>query len=528
MGTSSIPGNPDLDDSHHQFHIAGMPPAAIAFLILTAAIELTWSHYQLLWPDEFGVLNIVRIPTITRLIHAQMTAPTMLDPVVYSVTARASVHLFGESAFAMRLPSMCSYLLMQVCLFYFVRRIAGERAATVALALPALMGVVSYSVQARPYGLLLGLSALAILCWQTASRRDSRRTLALVGLALSLALAVNTHYYGVFLFIPLFAAESVRTLWRRRVDIPILASILAGMAGLLAVIPFARGASPFSTYIGAKVADYHFITHSYLWLLLGYEDLSVHIQHLIGLGTALLLICLIAGFVSLRSRVTLRLPPAEATLLLTLGALPFFGYLVGNAASHPMQSRYVLPTMIAIASILAILIAPLLQNKAASRIVLALLFVAIAGAGLLHIRSEDEKAHATMASLVVDPVTQRELAMFPGQPIYVMNPGIFAIIGYYSPSADVRSRITLVYSRVEEMLSRQHTDFLSLTADNMRAAGVRNVVPYGSASEPRTEHLYLLYHGPWDWTDQALAASDAQIAHLGPLFGGDLVLVRFP
>ena len=187
-----------------------MPISALAFLILTAAIALLWSHYYLLWADEFGPLEAGSISSIGRLIHVQLTTPVSVEPLGYNVLIHVLIDLFGTSAFVVRLPSIFGYLLMQACLFYFVRRIASERVATFALALPALMGAFSYGVQARPYALLLGLSALAMLCWQTAARRDSRRTLALVGLALSLAMAVNTHYYGVLLFFPLCAAESVR------------------------------------------------------------------------------------------------------------------------------------------------------------------------------------------------------------------------------------------------------------------------------------------------------------------------------
>jgi hypothetical protein len=53
-------------------------------------------------------------------------------------------------------------------------------------------------------------------------------------------------------------------------------------------------------------------------------------------------------------------------------------------------------------------------------------------------------------------------------------------------------------------------------------------VPYELVSKPGTEHLLLLYHNPWDWTDQALSASHAQITYLGQVYGGDLVSIRFP
>jgi hypothetical protein len=426
---------------------------------------------------------------------------------------------------------MCGYLLMQVCLFYFVRRIASEDAATFALAFPALMGVSSYAVQGRPYGLLLGLSALAMLSWQTATHRDSRRTLALVILSLSLAMAVNTQYYGVLLFIPFCAAESIRILDRRRVDLPVLLSIGTGMAGILILLPVARALSPLHAHYMSDVS-YHFITHTYLWMMLGYVDLSVPMQyivpmqHIIVLVFAVLLVVLICEFLRKRSSVTIQLPRAEVVFLVLLAALPVFGYLLSRFVTKLMEARFVLPAIIGIAALLAILIAPLLHKKTIGRIVLVSLFVAIAVTGVLHIRSEIVQARGTMASFVLTPETQRNLTMFPGHPIYVENPGVFQVVGYYSPNPDIRSRITLIYSQDEEMLY-QHSDHLSITSANMRAYGVLNVVPYESVSRSGTDQLFLLYHN-WDWTDQALSASHAQITYLGQVFGGDLVSAHFP
>jgi hypothetical protein len=191
-----------------------------------------------------------------------------------------------------------------------------------------------------------------------------------------------------------------------------------------------------------------------------------------------------------------------------------------------MEARFVLPAIIGIAALLAILIAPLLHKKTIGRIVLVLLFVAIAVTGVLHIRSEIEQAQATMASLVLTPETQRNLAMFPGHPIYVADGAVFLMLNYYSPSSDIRSRITLIYSQDEEMLYL-HSDHLSITSENMRAYSVLNIVPYESVSRSGTDQLFLLYRN-WDWTDQALSASHAQITYLGQVYGGDLVSIRFP
>ena len=286
--------------------VAGMPLSAIAFLILSAAIAIIRSHYQVLWGDEFGfgLLGFDRSSTLAKLIHVQLTVPLSLDPIGYNVLMYSIIRVFGTGEFVLRVPAIAGYLVMQICLFYFVRRIADERSATFALAIPALAGTVGYSFLSRPYGLLPGLLMLAMLCWQTAARRDSQRTLALVGLAFCMAMAVNTQYYSLLFFIPLCAAESTRALERRRLDIAMAVSILMGMTGLLIGLPFVKALAPFRAFHTVRDGiDIHFVSHAYLWLVVGYVALSEHAQHLIGFVSALVLLMLLAGFVRFRSRV---------------------------------------------------------------------------------------------------------------------------------------------------------------------------------------------------------------------------------
>ena len=125
-----------------------------------------------------------------------------------------------------------------------MRRLVSERAAIFALVVPALTATLYYAVEARPYGLLLGLCGIAMVSWQAAVHRETHRAGPLLALALSLALAINTHYYGALLLIPFLSAELFRAIRNRRIDLPVLAAIAAGAAALVFVVPFARAAAP--------------------------------------------------------------------------------------------------------------------------------------------------------------------------------------------------------------------------------------------------------------------------------------------
>jgi hypothetical protein len=276
------------------------------------------------------------------------------------------------------------------------------------------------------------------------------------------------------------------------------------------------------------VTDYGFITHSYLWLMVGYANLSVGRQHAIGLSFVLFLIALMIGAVWFRKRIKMRLPVAEAVFLLMLSALPVLAYLLAMFVTHFVESRYVLPAMIGISAVTGILLAPLLQNRAIGSIVLALLFAATAVTGALHIRSDRESSQLLLASLAIHPDVQRSMDKYPGQPIYVINHFIFEFVNYYSPSQDMRSRIALAYREPKDYQASGVAADVNEQIANMQADGVPRVDAYESIAKPGTEHLFLLYHDPWDWTDQRLAASHAHLKQLGHFFGGDLVSICFP
>jgi hypothetical protein len=191
----SVPLISDASDETERglrFQIAGMPLWAVAFLVLTAAVSLSMAHYRLIDGDDLLELWCDRVGSIGQLLHIQRTSPLVIDPFFYHGLTFVGIRLFGVRPFFLRLPSLCGFLLMQVCLFYFVRRIASVRAAVFALAFPMITGGFVYTLQIRPYGMLLGLFGLAMLSWQTAVRREERRAGALVVLALSIAAAINS------------------------------------------------------------------------------------------------------------------------------------------------------------------------------------------------------------------------------------------------------------------------------------------------------------------------------------------------
>jgi hypothetical protein len=65
--------------------------------------------------------------------------------------------------------------------------------------------------------MVLGLSGIAVVCWDLASVARWR-PIALLGLPLCLAGATATHLYAILMIVPLAMGELARTWERRRVD----------------------------------------------------------------------------------------------------------------------------------------------------------------------------------------------------------------------------------------------------------------------------------------------------------------------
>jgi Dolichyl-phosphate-mannose-protein mannosyltransferase len=504
-----------------------LPWQAIAFLILTAVISLLWSHHKLMSQDEIFVLQTDSAPTYAQLLHIQRSYPISLDPLVYHTLAFLSIKVFGAGAFALRVPSLLGYLVMQLCLFFFVRRIANENAALFALAFPAITATFFYSAEGRPYGLLLGLYGLAMLSWQTATRRQSQRTGSLIVLAIAVALALNTHYFGVLLLLPLCAAELYRTIERRRLDLSVAAAILIGMACIAFALPFERSAAEFSkNYYNAGRVSYHAITQAYRSLFMNYTQASPSVQHFAAIALIVFAALLIIGSVRQLRGNDLHIPNAELVFLIVLAALPFFGFLLAFFVTHSIEVRYVLGAILALSVLLAFATLPLLRHKNIATVTLSALAIAIVIAGAIRIHAEQAKTNAFMTSLILTPQIKAAILSSPSGLLYLQESGTFEVASYYEPDPDMRSRMALVYSINQELLWSQR-DTESLTALHMRNFTGFPIVPYEQLSTERGDHVFVLLHSGWNWTDQALAAAHAKITPLGPAMGGDAATVQF-
>jgi hypothetical protein len=506
-----------------------IPWLPFAFIALTALISILWSAAKLLWWDEFLVLWTDTQPSWARVAHIQASWPISLDPLVYHLIANTAIRLFGPNAFAIRLPSLLGFLVMQFCLYRFVRRIASERSALFALAFPALTATLYYAVEGRPYGFLLGLCGIAMISWQTAIHRETRRAVPLIALALCLGLSINTHYYGVLLIIPFLAAELFRAFRRKHPDWPVFIAIVVASATIGFVIPFAKAAAPFrhhDYFLAQNRMTPAVIATAYAEIFLGKAHVVAHRGAIFLLITGFFLFAVIACVRQIRAQ-RISLPGPEFIFIVTLALLPVFGFLLAAAVTHVFEPRHMIAAIIGVSALVAISLDPLFRQQRIGRILILLVFGELGIIGLMHVRIERQQASDDRAAMILTPQQKAAILATPSGKIYIQEPPAFSKAWYYEPDPGLRSRLVFVYSREQELRWSQ-MDVISLTEIHLHNFTNVPVESWESISAQPGDHIFVIYpNTQWDWFNQAFTAGHASVTPIGPAFQGEVVSVRF-
>ena len=101
----------------------------VVFVCLTAAVSLAWSHHKLMSQDEMYEFQTDSVLVAGAAGAGAADVADLAGPAAVPLAvARGRCRCLGVGAFALRLPALLGFLLMQVCLFFFVRNLAGDRA----------------------------------------------------------------------------------------------------------------------------------------------------------------------------------------------------------------------------------------------------------------------------------------------------------------------------------------------------------------------------------------------------------------
>ena len=170
--------------------------ALAALLVLALVLRLVGLNASL-WYDEVATLtNFVRLP------WGELVGDfsSLNNHMFYSLQAKAAVELFGESAWALRLPALLMGMASLVLIWWLARKEIGRGAALVTLLLLALSyHHVWFTQNARGYTGLLTWTAAATILMMSGLRRPNWGVWTLYGLCL--AAGMYTHLSAGFFFV---------------------------------------------------------------------------------------------------------------------------------------------------------------------------------------------------------------------------------------------------------------------------------------------------------------------------------------
>lgn len=204
-------------------------------LLLYIHIAIHERNYPL-WYDELYTYYIAQASSFKQMLL--WTRQVDLNPPLYYILARLSIHIFHPSKLAVRLPSLIAYFVASLCAYQFVRRRLTPLYGSIASLILLSPSYNYFSHEARPYALVLGFLGIASLGWQGATERGSRkRFLSLSLLTIGGFGMLLSHVLALVAYASLFLAEFVRFMIRRKADWPLWISLVLPLSSCILYLP---------------------------------------------------------------------------------------------------------------------------------------------------------------------------------------------------------------------------------------------------------------------------------------------------
>ena len=450
---------------------------SIAYWLFTFVL----ARRKLMWNDELYTYYVATLPSLRDVWAALKVGGEQTPPLFYAIT-RASLALGGVNEMSMRLPQMIAFWVMSGCLFVLVRRRASALSAGCAAAFPLVTSAYYYGFEARPYALVLGFGAVALLCWQTIALGRGRLG-ALIGLALSLAATVSSHYYGVFLILPIAVGEATRTARRRRVDAAVWVALGISTLPLAFELPLIKA--------GQAYAGTFWSPPRWLMVTDFYQDLlAPALLPILMLLVASLAYALLAAETPRRDGAQRTVAPIEELMAACgLLLLPLVGVVVAKTVTGAFVYRYVLSAVLGVAVLAGVGVAIAFRRSAGMRLVVAA--VVVAWFVVLQTR---ELIEPTGLSLPVSPASIERptewVAAVPDRalPLVVADPHTFVVLSHYG-SPEIESRVVYLADPRLALKQLGHNSVERGMVDLVKPWFHLNVVPFDGFVARHTRFL---------------------------------------
>jgi hypothetical protein len=401
----------------------GIAFAVAAATVLVCALR---AAHMALWFDEILTLLIAKLPQVSDIPAACADNADGMPPAFY-LAVRAMALMGWTDALAVRLLCVAGYAVFTWCMFRFVSAQKPAVYGIVAMLLPSLTGCWFFATAGRPYGILLGCTGVAMVCWQSISRGNRRSWVAIL-FASALVTASAVHYLGFLLAFPFAIAETFRVIQDRKFDWRVVAALASPAAVLAIYAPImVRAKTQMGVHWGKPQL---------------FSAVSDVLETFVLPAMPVLAAILVAGFLiqQLSSRTTNAaarpsLPRGELILVLAILSLPAVTLLLGRFATHNFVARYAIESMAGLSVVLTYSMRTLFVDRREAALLAALLMMAVLGfSQLRHTGEIGSNAHQIPAQ-----------ALASGLPIAVSHPFTFMAMRYYLEPA-LRKRLLYVAS----------------------------------------------------------------------------------
>lgn len=373
------------------------------------------------WHDEIYTILHAGLPTLGTMWTAAVDGFDLSPPLNTWLTR--GVHgLLGVGHVSTRIPPVLGYMTMTLVVFHLLKSRANTVTALSGALLPCFTAAYRYSYEARGYGLMVGLFALALYAWSEAAR-GRRRNIHLPLLAASLAGSVWNHYYGILIAVPIAAGESVRSLQTRRIDRGVVSAFVVAALAIVPIYPLAaaartQSASFWSRASGMDVTGaYQFVFAPVLERDFGYAAVAIGALALLGRAS------------TSDRQIPRRLPMYEAFAGLFALLIPILGVALGLVLTGVFVPRY---TMSAVAGLS--LVVPLIVWQRHTRGGIAELLLC---GFLLYGFARSTGPSLQSPPVLVDPFLSKPLlqgAVSSGPPVVSSSSLQFLQHWYYTPN----------------------------------------------------------------------------------------------
>ena len=371
------------------------------------------------WFDELFVVYLCRLPSFRDTWTAVVHGADFNPPLFYLMT-RGAQRLFGEGLIATRLPEIVGVWLFCMCLFLFVARRAGVISGFIAGAFPFFTLAQYYAYEARAHGIVLGWCGLMLVCWQMNEERRANH-LWLVGFGLSLAGALLTHVYAVYLIVPFAVVEVYNLLIRR----PPNWGVVSVMGLVFACVTLAVYLPLFREYRSTMTPTFFAASH---------DVVQRFMVNAIGPATVIFILWLLlfaSGGVRRSTDASTMAAIPQREILLTIGfvCIPLVG-LIGCKVSHgPFFDRYFLSAIAGCAILLGFASSCRQIGCRTARVLAGcMLFLMIADLGSTIYLAANERIVLTETSSGIRVVTTPRDPMRPFGTVSTNNSGLDILV----------------------------------------------------------------------------------------------------